>query len=160
MNHQVSPLTIGLISAIGAFLVDQGTKAIVIANAALLRDGLPVFPGFNFVFFRNDGVTFGLLSGAPWWGLVVLALAVSVWLIGLLWRTQDRIEGLAYGLVIGGALGNVLDRVRYHAVTDFLDFYAGSLHWPAFNLADALLVLGIVILLFLPATKSRRAEAE
>lgn len=160
MTRLVSPFVLGLIAAVGAFFVDQGTKVIVVANAGPLRDSVPVFPGFNLVFFRNDGVTFGLLGGVPWWSLVVLALAICAWMMVLMLRTQNRIEALAYGLIIGGALGNVLDRVRYGAVTDFLDLYIGSMHWPAFNFADALLISGFAILLLYPATKARRISAD
>lgn len=160
MIHRVSPLALGLVTAAGAFFVDQGTKAIMVANAASLRDGVPVFPGFNLVFFRNDGVSFGLLSGVPWWSLVVMALIICAWMMSLMLRSQNRIEALAYGLVIGGALGNVLDRVRHGAVTDFLDLYVGSIHWPAFNLADALLVSGFAIIFLFPATKARRSSAD
>lgn len=129
-----------------AIVTDQATKARVVANADVLSAGFAVFPGFNLVFGRNDGVSFGLLGGVPWWSLVVLALVICAWMLGLMMRTQSRIEALAYGLVIGGALGNVVDRVRYGAVTDFLDLYVGSMHWPTFNLADALLVSGFAIL--------------
>ncbi len=159
MRFPKTPLTVGCIAAVAALLVDQGTKAIVVANAASLRDGLPVFSGFNLVFLRNDGVTFGLLSGVPWWGLVVLALVICAWITGLMLRTQDRVEAFGYGLVIGGALGNVLDRVRYGAVTDFLDLYVGSVHWPSFNMADALLVSGLAILILRPTAGTRRIGA-
>ena len=142
MRPRKKPLIIGLIAMIFAIVIDQATKARVVANADVLSAGFAVFPGFNLVFGRNDGMSFGLLGGVPWWSLVVLALVICVWMIGLMLRTQYRIEALAYGLVIGGALGNVVDRVRYGAVTDFLDLYVGSRHWPAFNLADALIVSG------------------
>ncbi len=146
MRPRKKPLIIGLIAMIFAIVIDQATKARVVANADTLSAGFAVFPGFNLVFGRNDGMSFGLLGGVPWWSLVVLALVICVWMIGLMLRTQYRIEALAYGLVIGGALGNVVDRVRYGAVTDFLDLYVGSRHWPAFNLADALIVSGFAIL--------------
>ena len=100
----------GFFAAGTAFLVDQVTKAIVVANAADLSAGVPVFPGFNLIYLRNDGVTFGLLGGAPWWSLTVLALAVCGWLTVMLLRTDNRAEAIAYGAIIGGALGNVLDR--------------------------------------------------
>lgn len=146
---------IGILAAISAFAIDQITKAIVVANASVLSAGVPVFPGFNLTFHRNDGVTFGLLGGAPWWGLVVLALAVCVWLLIMMLRTRDSIEALAYGAIIGGALGNVLDRLRFRAVTDFLDFYVGAAHWPAFNMADVFVVGGVGLLLVVPMIKQR-----
>ena len=136
----------GFIAAGVAFLVDQVTKAIVVANAADLSAGIPVFPGFNLIYLRNDGVTFGLLGGAPWWSLTALALAVCGWLTVMLVRTANPVEAIAYGAIIGGALGNVLDRIRFRGVTDFLDFHAGSTHWPAFNMADVFVVGGVGLL--------------
>ena len=149
------PPVIGMLAAVAAFAIDQVTKAIVVTNASVLSAGLPVFPGFNLTFHRNDGVTFGLLGGAPWWSLVVLALAICAWLVIMMVRTRDGIEALAYGTIIGGALGNVLDRLRFRAVTDFLDFYAGTAHWPAFNMADVFVVGGVGLLLVAPMIKRR-----
>lgn len=146
----------GVLAALAAFVVDQGTKAIVVANAGVLISGVPVFPGFNLIYLRNDGVTFGLLGGAPWWSLVVLALGICIWLSVMLVRTTSRVETLAYGAIIGGALGNVVDRLRYRAVTDFLDFYIGALHWPAFNMADVFVVGGVGLLLVAPWVGARR----
>ena len=140
----------GLLAALIAFLVDQATKAIVVSNATILSSGVSVFPGFNLIYLRNDGVTFGLLGGAPWWSLVVLALGICVWLAAMLVRTDNRVEAIAYGAIIGGALGNVLDRIRFRGVTDFLDFYVGSTHWPAFNMADVFVVGGVCLLLIAP----------
>ena len=149
------PPVIGMLAAVAAFAIDQVTKAIVITNASVLSAGVPVFTGFNLTFYRNDGVTFGLLGGAPWWSLVVLALAVCAWLVTMMLRTRDGIEAVAYGAIIGGALGNVLDRIRFRAVTDFLDFYAGAAHWPAFNMADVFVVGGVGLLLIAPMITRR-----
>ncbi|WP_420402389.1 signal peptidase II [Nisaea sp.] len=141
---------IGMLAAIAALAVDQVTKAIVVANASALSAGVPLFSGFNLTFHRNDGVAFGLLGGAPWWSLVALALAVCAWLVVIMLRTRDGTEAFAYGAIIGGALGNVLDRLRFRGVTDFLDFYFGSVHWPAFNMADVFVVGGVGLLLVAP----------
>ncbi|MAS41673.1 MAG: signal peptidase II [Rhodobacteraceae bacterium] len=148
--------TTGLAGTVAALGTDQATKAVVSANSAALAGGVPVFPGFNLVFLRNDGVTFGLLGGVPWWALSVLALAIVVWLAVLMARATDRLEALAYGLVIGGALGNVTDRLRFGAVTDFLDFNVRDWHWPAFNLSDAAVVGGVSLLLLCELAASRR----
>ena len=143
----------GMAAALGA---DQATKAVVNANSAALAGGVPVFPGFNLVFLRNDGVTFGMMGGVPWWALAVLALAIVVWLAVLMARATGRLEALAYGLVIGGALGNVVDRLRFGAVTDFLDVYVRGWHWPAFNFADVAVVSGVGLLLLSEFLASRR----
>ena len=147
---------IGVLAALAAFAIDQITKAIVVANAVTLSAGISVFPGFNLVFYRNDGVTFGMLGGAPLWSLIALALAICVWLGVMLIRAENAVETLAYGAIIGGALGNVIDRVRYRAVTDFLDFYIGTTHWPAFNMADVFVVSGVGLLLAAPWISARR----
>ncbi|MEL6596660.1 MAG: signal peptidase II [Pseudomonadota bacterium] len=146
---------IGVLAALIAFVVDQVAKAIVVSNASVLNAGVSVVPGFDLTFHRNDGVTFGLLGGAPWWCLVVLALAICAWLAAMMLRTRNRIEAIAYGSIIGGALGNVVDRLRFRAVTDFLDFYVGFMHWPAFNIADVFVVSGVGMLLIAPRVQNR-----
>ncbi len=150
----------GLASIVLCLIVDQTSKAIILTNSTALGSGMPVFPGFNLVIVRNDGVTFGLLSGAPWWSLVVLAIAICCWLAVLLFRTSSRIEAAALGAIIGGALGNVADRLQYRAVTDFLDIYVGSAHWPAFNMADVFVVCGVATLLLAPVTPADRARED
>ena len=145
--RMMSPRTLGLSGVIAALAADQISKAIVVANRSILADGIPVFPGFNLVYLRNDGVTFGLLGGVPWWALSALALGIVVWLTVLLMRAQSRLEAVSCGLIIGGALGNVADRLRFGAVTDFLDFYLGAYHWPAFNVADSAITVGAILLI-------------
>ena len=133
--------------ALAAFALDQGTKALALANDAALSSGVAVIQGFNLVLVRNSGVSFGMLGDVPWWVLALLTLAIIGWLIVLMLLTIRRSEAVAYGLLIGGALGNVTDRFRLGAVTDFLDFYVGRLHWPAFNFADVAIFCGAAILL-------------
>lgn len=153
--------SLGLTGSMAAFAADQVGKAIVVANRSVLSEGVPVFPGFNLVFLRNDGVTFGLLGGVPWWALSALALGIVVWLSVLMVRSQRRLEAVAYGFIIGGALGNVADRLRFGAVTDYLDFYVRNWHWPAFNLSDVAVVGGVGLLLLseLLVSRSRRPGA-
>ena len=142
------PQYLGLSGGIAALAADQISKAIVVANKSVLADGILVFPSFNLVYLRNDGVTFGLLGGVPWWALSALALGIVVWLSVLMVRSQRRLEAVAYGIIIGGALGNILDRLRYQAVPVFLDLYYGLYHWPSFNLADVAIVCGAALLLW------------
>lgn len=154
--------TAGIVGVVAALAADQISKAVVNANSATLVEGSPVFPGFNLVFLRNDGVAFGLLDGAPWWALSGLALGTVVWLAVLLVRTGSGLDAAAYGLIIGGALVNVADRLRFGAVTDFLDVYVAEWHWPAFNLADVAVVCGVALLLFsevLTAWKPRNSDS-
>ena len=151
-------LIYGSTIALFALVADQATKAAVVANDIVIGAGYPIFNGFNLIHIRNDGVAFGALGGAPWWSLVVLALGVCGWLTILLVRTDRTDEALAYGAIIGGALGNVIDRVRLRAVTDFLDFYIGEAHWPAFNFADVFVVSGAAIIILLSVLDERRKQ--
>jgi signal peptidase II len=149
----------GLTVALAILLVDQASKAIVLA---LLAEPIRVTGFFNLVLVWNRGVSFGMLGGlgasAPWL-LIGLALAVAVALTIWLWREARVLTGLALGLVIGGALGNAIDRVRFGAVVDFLDFHLSGYHWPAFNVADSAIVVGAGLLVLdglragRPATK-------
>ena len=153
---------LGLAVAAAALALDQGSKALAL-NSPSLAGGVEVLPVMNLVLVRNDGVSFGMLGGlVPWWALVLLAFAIVAWLSVWLWRSQCRVVSAALGLVIGGALGNVVDRVRLQAVTDFLDFHVGAYHWPAFNLADVAVFCGAALLVwdsFRPAKARDRAEA-
>lgn len=129
-----------------ALAIDQGSKVAVLGEADRLTFGLPIFPNLDLVLVRNDGVTFGLLGQVPWWGLSLVAMLVCLWLMHMMFISTSRIEALGCGMIIGGAFGNVIDRVRFGGVTDFLDFYVGAWHWPAFNLADVAVVCGASLL--------------
>ncbi len=140
---------LGLASLI--VLADFLTKAWVLAS---LHHGerLEVTGFFNLVLVMNRGAAFSFLAGAGgWqrWFFVVLALAISAWLVTLIRRhAAATLLPLACALVLGGALGNVIDRLRFGAVVDFLDFHVAGWHWPAFNLADAAITLGVILLLW------------
>ncbi len=138
---------VGVGFAIAAYVIDQASKAIVNAYGPDLQSGIEVLPVFNLVFTRNRGVSFGLLSGLPGWGLVLLGLLVVTVLSVWLWRTDLKSNAAAIGLAIGGALGNIADRSRFGDVTDFLDFHLWGYHWPAFNFADVAIVGGLGLLL-------------
>ncbi|HWR91579.1 MAG TPA: signal peptidase II [Desulfobacterales bacterium] len=141
---------IGLVA--GAVLIlDQATKALVL-NHLPLGGSIPVIPGFfDLTHVHNPGGAFGFLSGmsAEFRGL--LFVAVSFLAVGLIlyfyWQTPVRQRLLAVGLslIFGGAVGNLVDRIRFGIVVDFLDLYAGELHWPAFNVADSAITVGVLI---------------
>lgn len=153
---------LGVVCAVAAFALDQGSKAIVLASPALAT-GVEALPFFSLIRGQNSGVAFGMFGGAPSWVLALLALAIVAALCVWLWRAHNRLIAAALGLLIGGALGNVLDRLRQGAVTDFLDFHLGAYHWPAFNLADVAVVSGAALLLldgFRAPQKRRHAEPE
>ncbi len=112
---------------------------------------------FNLVLVHNRGASFGIFSDAPGWAsiaLIVFAIIISIVLAIWMWQAQETFLSIALALVIGGAIGNVIDRIRFGAVVDFLDVHAGGWHWPAFNVADSAITLG-VILLILDSLKSK-----
>ena len=120
--------------------------------------------GLDLTMVWNRGVTFGLLTGDnPWNQMILAGLAaiIAAVLLRWLWRAENGLIAAALGMVIGGAVGNVIDRFRFGAVVDFVDAHAGGWHWYVFNVADAGIVIGVGLLLidalFRPAAKSRQA---
>ncbi len=153
---RLSPSRFGLLLAALVIVLDQLTKWWMISSVMTPPQIIPLTSFFNLVLFHNRGVSFGMFSSAPnWlpWALVLFAVLISVALLIWLWRTEDRLLAAALGLVIGGALGNVIDRIRFGAVVDFLDFHVSEYHWPAFNVADSAITVGVGLLL-LDALKS------
>jgi signal peptidase II len=140
-------LRLGLVVAGLVILLDQLSKLVILM---LLDHAVAVTPFLNLVVVWNRGVSFGMFASAaalmPWL-LSGLALAVVVALGFWLRRVTHPLLGVALGLIIGGALGNVIDRVRFGAVVDFLDFHALGYHWPAFNVADSAICVGAALLL-------------
>ncbi|MBU8541861.1 signal peptidase II [Roseomonas tokyonensis] len=127
-------------AALAAGAVDQATK--LWALSALwppYSGGITVLPVLNLRLGFNTGVTFGMFAdsaaGAAW-VLVLVTLAITAFLLHWLWRTTSKVEALALGLVIGGALGNAADRLRIGAVVDFLDAHYAGWHWPIFNMGS------------------------
>ena len=155
-----------LLIALVVFTLDQVTKAVVEANIALY-DARSVIPGlFRLTHVKNRGAAFGIFADSPSEGriaalifLSVLALSVVV---TLLWRNQPdaRRMGLGLALILGGAVGNLFDRLVQGSVVDFLDFYFRSYHWPAFNVADSAIVIGAGLLLLDMAFKPAPAQMD
>lgn len=133
-----------------AIVLDQALKQWMLDLVFEPPRVLEVTPFFNLVPVYNTGVSFGLLGsgGASRWILVALALVIvavlAVWLV----RASSNFVRIGLTMVISGALSNVIDRLIYGAVVDFLDVHVAGFHWPAFNLADSLIVVGTAILLY------------
>jgi signal peptidase II len=120
------------------------------ADGMLPFTSIEILPFFNIVMVWNKGVSFGLFNDAGDYGPLAL-IALSVFIIGffLVWmfRTDSKLYLIAMPLIIGGAFGNVLDRARFGAVVDFLDVHAFGFHWPAFNISDSAIVIGVFLLM-------------
>lgn len=136
----------GLLLALVVIIIDQITKNLIVTF--MYEGQKDILPFFNLVHVWNRGISFGLFnhehSGA--WLLVALSLVITVFFFVWLRKVDHKPVALAIGAVIGGALGNVIDRIRFHAVVDFLDFHIGDWHYPAFNVADSAIVLGIAFI--------------
>ncbi len=144
------PLRNGLLIAVLVIIADQITKWIALAGVDFEKNPIQVTSFFDLVLVWNRGVSFGMFNNAGAYGPWILSgLAIAV-VIGLLWwlrQAETRLAILALGLVIGGAIGNVIDRFRFGAVVDFLYFHVGNFHWPAFNVADSAICVGAGLLL-------------
>jgi signal peptidase II len=130
------------------FAVDRATKSAIEAHVSAF-DVHPVIPGFfDIVHSQNRGVAFGLMndSTSAWRTVVLIVFSAAALLLvaGLLWRASrlDRWTATGLALILGGAAGNLFDRILWGRVTDFLEFYIGDLHWPTFNIADSCIVIG------------------
>jgi len=146
----VSPvLRLGLFIAVVVLVVDQVSKWWIVEVVMRPPRIIEVTPFFNLVMGWNRGVSFGFFSDAPEWTAWLLPLVALV-IVGVLlvWlaRSDRRLIGVAIGLIVGGAVGNLVDRARYGAVADFLDVHAWGYHWPAFNAADSAITVGAVAL--------------
>jgi lipoprotein signal peptidase len=144
-------LRLGLSLALLILVLDQASKWWILEIVRLPEIGrIEVTRFLNLTMVWNRGVTFGLLAGEAWWhawALAAIALGVAAALVAWLARAPDRWTALALGLVLGGAIGNVIDRIRFGAVVDFIDLHAFGWHWYVFNLADSAIVVGVGLLL-------------
>jgi len=144
-------------------VADQATKYLVV-KAMEPYAAVPVIEGFfNLVLAFNTGAAFSFLSNAGGWQVWLLSiLAVVIVAVLVVWLGRlgpgERWTAVALSLVIGGAVGNLIDRVRLGHVVDFLDFYVGEWHWPAFNVADSAIFVGVVVLLLITLRQPDKQE--
>ena len=134
-------------AALAVLLADQATK--LWASRALADGWKEVTSFFNLVLLHNTGSAFSFLADAGGWQQFffgAVALAVSAAMGWMILQESSALAKSAAALVLGGAIGNLVDRLAYGAVTDFLDFHWGTLHWPAFNVADTAIVVGVALL--------------
>ena len=129
-------------------ILDQVTKTLVI-NFFNLYDSVVLLPIMNLTFVVNYGFAFGLLNNPSLNQILVslVILAIIIYFLYLLIKTQDKIFQLTLTLILAGALGNFIDRIFRGFVIDFIDIYIGKYHWPAFNIADSCITVGFVVLM-------------
>jgi len=151
----MTPRFLGLCAAVLAFVADQGSKIALLYGAGFAHlppgENIPVLPFFNLVMVWNPGISYGLFpaSGAAGtWLLEAATLAVILFLGRWLWKSANLVVVLGCGLIIGGGLGNLVDRVLYGRVADFFHFYGFGYDWYVFNLADLAVTLGAVAFIY------------
>ncbi|WP_237216781.1 signal peptidase II [Falsiroseomonas oryziterrae] len=162
-------MRLGLILAAVILVADQASKWFMLEVLDLPEvRHIPLVAlgpfGFDLTMVWNRGVTFGMFAGdSPWTQVVLgaLALVIAGFLLRWMARAENRTTALALGAVVGGAVGNVIDRIRFGAVADFFDAHAWGWHWYVFNVADAAIVLGVSALvldaLFRPSGSVKRS---
>ncbi len=153
----------GIVTALLAFLLDQGSKLLLLHGFGFMDnqpgDGVDVLPFFNLVMVWNPGVSYGLFPAQGIWGTLLLGLFSAVAISALswwMWRVDRRILAIGLGLVVGGALGNLVDRLAYGAVADFFHFHAFGYDWYVFNVADVAITFGVIALLYDALIKSEK----
>ena len=164
----MSPRQLGFLIAALSLAADQLSKNILLYGYGFKEmrpfERVEVLPFFDLVMVWNRGISYGLFQSGSALGtlaLTVFQLAASIGLTWWLFRLHDRLLAAGVGFLIGGALGNVIDRILYGAVADFFHFYAGGRGWYVFNVADAAITIGVVLLLADALIKPRaRPEPE
>jgi signal peptidase II len=138
-------------TAVTLVILDQATKHLVTSRLRL-NEVIEVVPGlFNIVLFRNPGAAFSAFStGGLFRTLFLIAVSVAALVIiaVLIRQSKDALMSFALSMIAAGAMGNLIDRVRYGSVIDFIDLYAGGYHWPAFNVADSAITVGVILAIF------------
>lgn len=142
-------MLLGLSVALMIVILDQGTKYYIM-NSVLNEYGMISYTSFfNLIRAWNTGVSFSMFNNWGNWGVIglsVIALSIVGFLIYWLYTEKVTLIQVSLGFIIGGAIGNVIDRIRLGAVFDFLDFHIGSHHWPAFNVADSFICIGATLI--------------
>lgn len=138
--------------AVVVLVLDLSSKQWIMSHFAL-HQTLSLIPFFNLTYAQNPGAAFSFLAdkdGWQRWFFALIAIVIAFLLMILMYRAsaRQRLINCAYALIIGGALGNLFDRVVHGAVIDFIDFYVNGWHWPTFNLADTAICVGAVLILF------------
>ena len=164
--HKLASIATWLLIAAVVVALDQVTKVLV-EQLLPLGSSVYVAPVLDLVHVRNTGAAFSFLASASGWQrelFIAIAFAASIWIVWMLIRAErgQRVFRIALSLILGGALGNVIDRLRLGGVIDFLYFHWGPHYWPAFNVADSAITCGAILLIidaFRTGTRQRRQSA-
>jgi signal peptidase II len=145
-------------------ILDQLTKYLVVQRFRL-HESVRIIPGFfDLTYVRNPGAAFGILANAQgyWRGafFIIVSLAALAAIIALIRTSHDRLPLIAFALIGGGAVGNLIDRIRFGEVVDFIEWYYRSYHWPTFNIADSAITIGVVLLAVDMLFPKKRISAE
>ena len=144
------PAKKGLIICLLLVFLDQFTKQTVLTQITE-TDSVPILPILDFVLIWNTGISYGLFDSWGMFGRVTLSalgLLITLFLLVQMVRSTGKLERLGYCLIIGGAIGNILDRVIYGGVIDFISFHYENYYWYVFNLADVWISLGVITILW------------
>ena len=143
-------------------VLDQVSK-IAVSHSMTLFESIPIMPSFNLTHVHNQGAAFSFLSKAGGWqrwffaGLAtIISIGLTIWLARL--KSHERLLATALALILGGAIGNLIDRLLYGYVIDFLDVYYQDWHWPAFNIADSAITLGVGLMLLESFSNQEKAD--
>ena len=159
-------LPYGLLAISGLIAASDQVVKWLVQQSMAYGESIPVTPFFNWVHVWNTGAAFSLFADGGGWQryfLITIAVVVSIVLIRLILQCRRRGEAIAYSLILGGAMGNLIDRIFRGYVVDSFDVYWQSWHWPAFNLADIAIVLGTVLFLyvsFIPEKSGTNVELD
>jgi len=154
--------------ALAVLVIDLGSKQWVMTHFAL-GESLPLIPFFNMTYAHNPGAAFSFLAdkgGWQRWFFAVIAVVIALVLVVMMYRTpaKQRLVNASYALIVGGALGNLFDRLVHGVVIDFIDFYVGDWHYPIFNLADTAICIGAVLVVLegfiSPSAKKTESQGE
>jgi len=146
MKKVKSKFVLVTLIVISLILIDQVTKILVYIEKERIGTGIPILNFFNIVYVENRGISFGIFSSydASFY-LGILSFLISFYIIFIIKMTQEIWEIVGLSLILGGALGNGIDRVMNNYVIDFFDFHLNNFHWPAFNFADSFITVGGII---------------
>ena len=142
-----------------AVFIDQVSKLLIIAYKPLFYSGIELFSWFNLVYVENKGISFGILAELNIsFYLGIISFLVSLYIVFLIKNSTQIKEKVALSLILGGAVGNGIDRIKNNYVVDFIDLYFNDFHWPAFNFADSFITVGGIIYFWLVLFKNNESN--